>query len=96
MPKRNFEYLLRQFKTKYDKNKDGKISSDEWHTWVTGHLILLCYKQSWDFRNQVSEENEVLSLSRAQLVFFQRLFIKNTRFLVNPNFVCGKVKLIHL
>ena len=48
MPKRNFEYLLRQFKTKYDKNKDGKISSDEWHTWVTGDLILLCYKQSWD------------------------------------------------
>ena len=48
MPKRNFEYLLRQFKTKYDKNKDGKISSDEWHTWVTGYLVLLCYKQSWD------------------------------------------------
>ena len=49
MPKRNFEYLLRQFKTKYDKNKDGKISSDEWHTWVTGELILLCYKQNLGF-----------------------------------------------
>ena len=48
MPKRNFEYLLRQFKTKYDTNKDGKISYEEWHTWVTGDSILLCYKQSWD------------------------------------------------
>ena len=48
MPKRNFEYLLQQFKTKYDTNKDGKISYEEWHTWVTGDSILLCYKQSWD------------------------------------------------
>ena len=46
MPKRNFEYLLRQFKTKYDTNKDGKISYEEWHTWVSGDLILLCHKQS--------------------------------------------------
>jgi len=51
MPKRNFEYLLRQFKTKYDTNKDGKISSEEWHTWVSD---LRKKKQGGTIRNVIA------------------------------------------
>jgi len=51
MPKRNFEYLLRQFKTKYDTNKDGKISYEEWHTWVTD---LRKKKQGGTIRNVIA------------------------------------------
>ena len=76
MPKRNFEYLLRQFKTKYDTNKDGKISSEEWHTWVTGDLILLCYKQSWDslkvskFRKQIFQPKLLPKNEPTNLFFY--------------------------
>jgi len=76
MPKRNFEYLLRQFKTKYDKNKDGKISSDEWHTWVTD---LRKRKQGGTIRNVIAYSEQwtcspptvfIGTITLLQIIFF--------------------------
>jgi len=76
MPKRNFEYLLGQFKTKYDTNKDGKISHDEWHTWITD---LRKKKQGGTITNVIAYSEQwtcsppklfIATITLLQIVFF--------------------------